>query len=1303
MALQPLDQSTVRSWTIDSDPLVFPCRRLHVAIDGGHWWEIRYLWAELARQGCITSAEKHRSRWIHACTKILQEQTLFADLVLVHPASSQPGHVNAATVSTVGLIYLYFVFVDSSRLESKKACFQQYLREVCNAVGRVCRTDAGLDTSLGENRFSVPIRNGQVHNWLIAVNSLHSLIAPTFKKCWHRLRGAGTLQGNLEDPVHSLEDICTFAANFLHDRRQTSKNHVSKGTLSLVSGLQRTLIVWLASALESYLRTVYMPNHDCSGPAPQLTWTRPVRDGRKYVQTDASQVWEYMEQAQRAGCSLRQVLRMKATPQQASPCQASVWTNKALHIYFHDQQPDFTGCLHLNIVADAATHNNKEVFVGAAYSHEKNNGTYPPFQYITPGKLITPFEQDLGDAMLRLSAQGKLERVAAFRQLQALSHMSFQVTGRNLWDYTAPGLQLRPVALGEVRILRSQGGRQRAFLVNVADKQLTAVLGEGLEEFPLLVAGLDQGSVGAAGMAFAEYQMQAMVWTNFDKFHRLVRDMKLSFKYAARGLFLKTQIFTSFIWSLNYKPFNSGAFFTKKQQLLEVFLGTESVESQHFQRHWENIAFDLGLDTNDAHDVWRRLADTPTFSRKGALPKLGRWFSWNGVAEEQLQELSVLRMLLDWSSGSEADEEAGEPQTLAAAGEHNDPRAELRALQSAAGGFKLAHLLLTDELRLNARVLFAATQGLWTWYANQVQTIQTPLDALEYNIAMATSWTSHVQVIIGVLSDPRKLAFMNFTNALEAGARDVEVETQRAQELVELVWHLACSRSWSLSKHSCPPYSYALACSSTTEVSTRATTLMSADWRNLLRLEQLATRSPLAHQLLNDMYWTRSQPIRLLYILFERDQWQAQSRAGQRWLRGLLQHLPDNKLVEDIHSTIRKDSRANINTKLNHVHIQELVLASKTLERRSIQHKAVTGERFNAVFASTRRRSHLCRFKAQKHKLPQKWTAVMDKRTWPSPTPESALRSSAGWHWLSTYINMRELDLPVQVNAAWLSSFVRSHVVIQEVTTGAMYASLGNARWAVLACPLEPVPVCGQTFLLWPLDSKVVWLHVTDLSAWQVVPTAAISPLEAHTRQFLRNAISLQVTGGTIGLLQSYFLSKTSLTFKELLQLAFHLRLDQCHSKMSRTVLLQHIAQHVAADLPADKQSSYVDAVLALDQNPKQDELTEPLDDPLCEEAFNELPQEDQQELRDLKTSWNKRKDKEKLAGWRAARSAGAGSQPRRRRCSVAKAKAVATGAGRRIGRLAGRGFGRSAGRGVSTAGTELAQGRKKTTDPAWI
>ena len=362
MAVQPLDQSTVQSWTIDSQPLVFPCQRLHVATDGGHWWEIRYLWAELARHECLTADERHRSRWIRACLGILQQQTLFADLVLCHPGSSGLGHVNTATVSTVGILYLYFHFIDCSRLESKKSCFQQYLRAACSAVGDL----RGLDARLGENQFAIQVYNGQACNWHVAVNSLHALIAPTFKNCWQRLHAAGTIRGSFNDQVHSLEDIYTFISNFLRDRRQSSKNQVSKLTLGLIRGMQRALILWMARALERYLQTVYKPSHDCCKPAPQLTWRVPVEDGRKYVQTDASQVWDYMEQAKRSGCSLRQVLRMKSTPLQASPSHSSVWTNKALHIYFNDQQTAFSACQHLNIVADAATHNNKEVFVGAA-------------------------------------------------------------------------------------------------------------------------------------------------------------------------------------------------------------------------------------------------------------------------------------------------------------------------------------------------------------------------------------------------------------------------------------------------------------------------------------------------------------------------------------------------------------------------------------------------------------------------------------------------------------------------------------------------------------------------------------------------------------------------------------------------------------------------------------------------------------------------------------------------------------------------------------------------------------------------
>ena len=64
-------------------------------------------------------------------------------------------------------------------------------------------------------------------------------------------------------------------------------------------------------------------------------------------------------------------------------------------------------------------------------------------------------------------------------------------------------------------------------------------------------------------MAFADQHMGCLVWTSYDKFHRVIRDIKLSFTYVARGVFLTCQLFTSFIWSLHYKPFRSGPFDSK--------------------------------------------------------------------------------------------------------------------------------------------------------------------------------------------------------------------------------------------------------------------------------------------------------------------------------------------------------------------------------------------------------------------------------------------------------------------------------------------------------------------------------------------------------------------------------------------------------------------------------------------------------------------------------------------------------------------------------------------------------------------
>ena len=122
----------------------------------------------------------------------------------------------------------------------------------------------------------------------------------------------------------------------------------------------------------------------------------------------------------------------------------------------------------------------------------------------------------------------------------------------------------------------------------------------------------------------------------------------------------------------------------------------------------------------------------------------------------------------------------------------------------------------------------------------------------------------------------------------------------------------------------------------------------------MLRLERLTARgNPSAKEIGDDIHWKDAAVIRLLYVLFERDDFSAKSQPGQRWIRGLLLGLPDNKLVEDIHGYLRNEANANRNTKLNIPTIQDVVQTCGALESRGIPHpQAVTREVCMANFRS---------------------------------------------------------------------------------------------------------------------------------------------------------------------------------------------------------------------------------------------------------------------------------------------------------------------------------------------------------------
>ena len=200
---------------------------------------------------------------------------------------------------------------------------------------------------------------------------------------------------------------------------------------------------------------------------------------------------------------------------------------------------------------------------------------------------------------------------------------------------------------------------------------------------PLLVLSLDQGPIGAAGMAFALQGHRIHV--KFDKIHRCIRDYKLALGRAMGGVFLKTQLHSSYIFGLNYKPFNTGLFHEQKKTMLEAFLESHNISSDLWQEFRERIAFDFGQ-TNVINDrlLFEAVTELESFKNKGTLIKPSRWFSWNQCCEEFLPEFHTLKMLAkyEFKDNVRPLDEAEEPpegMTSIVLGQKTQPESKQRA------------------------------------------------------------------------------------------------------------------------------------------------------------------------------------------------------------------------------------------------------------------------------------------------------------------------------------------------------------------------------------------------------------------------------------------------------------------------------------------------------------------------------------------------------------------------------------------------------------------------------------------------
>jgi hypothetical protein len=907
------------------------------------------------------------------------------------------------------------------------------------------------------------------------------------------------------------------------------------------------------------------------------------------------------------------------------------------------------------MVADPSTHSKRETMASVCWSWEAGGAAHGNLQILSPGKVVLASEQALPEEVARLAACSRLERVGAFRQMQALSNVIRGLGNKNWPDLTAFCLpedwQIHPVTGNQVRVLRTGPETDTAYLVDSAtrerqpvlpDAALAATQGEGVN---LLVLGLDQGSVGAAGAAFLD-RKGFMVHTKWDKFHRCIRDLKLTLQNSCGGVFLKAQLYTSYLWGVNYKPFGTGLFGTQKTQALNTFVATETADSTIFRKHMDRIARDVRLPCGTLEEREQLFHQLPqilgSFVRSESLSKLGRWFSWHACAEQQLPEYWAAKMLYEHhlSAENDPDDDPVAFEDLEAAARAKTPFAELMQLKAANGGLRLAYKLMTHQLWQHAQLLLAVTRPCWSWYTREVKNIKSAGDGLRDALTKTRGrWMRDPQLYeivsncfghgllasncsgLGLPASTRK----SFVDVL-SDIGMAEGPSRLAEKMCTLSLVLMGHRAWSMAvRHHGPPECYADLLSSVEDQAQRAANDLKKNWQALLRLEQRSLTYAPAKRLLEDIHYARNMPVRLLHVLFERDKFRSSCRPGLHVLRGMLDALPDNKIVEDIHNVLRRHCGLGKNRKRCTTTLQNVTNATKVLEERGIPHPAqVTKFHFLQCFNGARAQATRKQYYSARHRLPKSLTEIMGRKVWPTVSETWSRKGIAAWIWLQEgYGRPCPNAGPGEhtLQSALFSRLVAPEMILLSLRSVRVMASLGHASWAVLFWPVHVLATDehGMRSMRLPAPDSPFFGHITDPSHWHVVP---------YTPELRQQGIVLQQCGPPETLVQACLRRPQALSHEDLVRLAASLDTgNSTHD--SRGTLLESIARRAS-----ENNADFVSLVRRAESETLsvQAGVCKLLQDPVFEAAYGEIPDDDKLEFPEIRLELRKGRVRQHMA-----------------------------------------------------------------------
>ena len=238
------------------------------------------------------------------------------------------------------------------------------------------------------------------------------------------------------------------------------------------------------------------------------------------------------------------------------------------------------GAKQLSIALDPSTHSGQETCVSVAYSWRVGKGIIPPspIKIVPRGKFCIPHGVAMSDELAAVIASRKAQRWASYKEIRALSDIIADLAGDSagIASMTLPNDWIvRPVARSELRLVSPTTHTAMVCLYRdgriVSRKQeLPDNLHTCIDTIPYIVLCIDQGSIGSAAIHFL-LSLGVVIDTRFDMFHRAVNDVSLATTRACGGLFRRTMLFIAHVFALNYGPFQQGAYFDEKREMLEFF------------------------------------------------------------------------------------------------------------------------------------------------------------------------------------------------------------------------------------------------------------------------------------------------------------------------------------------------------------------------------------------------------------------------------------------------------------------------------------------------------------------------------------------------------------------------------------------------------------------------------------------------------------------------------------------------------------------------------------------------------------